>query len=175
MCLLDREPNTWLMRKRHPDASTTPGISTPKKYEDKLKPREEQNVYSTLELPPNSFSGGERCGEDTICRMLALQKEIGFGKGWEMTDLESGGLCVEPIPQLLRPTGAAWLGWHPYKQVYLAQQSVLKTSRVCFQLFVLCCHSPHGSRSVRNDAKSRVDFFIYQDFFFIIFVSVCIF
>lgn len=66
---------------QHPDASSTPGISTLKKYEDKLKPREEQNVYSTLELPPNSFSEGSGGGEDTICRMLALQKEIGLGKG----------------------------------------------------------------------------------------------
>lgn len=70
---------------QHPDASTTPGISTLKKYEGKLKPREEQTLYSTLELPPNSFSGGVVVGGVwggvTICRMLALQKEIGLGKG----------------------------------------------------------------------------------------------
>ena len=58
--------------------------------------------------PKFIFGGG-----NTICRMLALQKEIGVGRGWQMKMNGTvwslgggggGGLCVELIPQLLVPS-----------------------------------------------------------------------
>ena len=61
-----------------------------------------------LNFPQIHFRGG-----NTICRMLALQKEIGVGRGWQMKMNGTvwslgvgggGGLCVELIPQLLVPS-----------------------------------------------------------------------
>lgn len=102
MCLLGR-PQTldWWENGGGFNASSSspwyqnyPTCQHPAKYDHELKPWGEQNIYATLELPPNSFSGG---GGNTICRMLALQKEIGVGRGWQMKmngTVWSLGVCV---------------------------------------------------------------------------------
>lgn len=100
MCLPGRAQTLdWWENGRGFNASSTapwrqnyPACQHPGKYGRKLKPWGEQNIYVALELPPNSFSGG-----NTICRMLALQKEIGLGRGWEMKmngTIWSLGVCV---------------------------------------------------------------------------------
>lgn len=81
-----------------------------------------------LNIPQIHF----REGGNTICRMLALQKEIGLGRGWGMKmngTIWSLGVCVcGTDSKASGPIGTLWCGWHLYRQVYLAQQSELKLS-----------------------------------------------
>lgn len=134
MCLLGRAQTLdWWENGRGFNASSTapwcqnyPACQRPGKYDLKLKPWGDQNIYGTLVLSPNSFSGG-----NTICRMLALQKEIGLGRGerWKWTEqFGVWGFVCGTDSVASGPTGALWCGRHLYRQVYFAQRSELKLS-----------------------------------------------
>lgn len=75
---------------------------------------------------------------NTICRMLALQKEIGVGRGWEMKmnkAIWSRGFVCGTDSTASGLTGALWCGWHLYAHIYLAQPSKLKLSGAFSVLF----------------------------------------
>lgn len=95
----------------------------PGKYDCKLKPWGEKYIYMVpLKFPQIHFKGA-----DTICRMLALQKEIGLGRRWEMKmngTIWSLEVCVWNWFHSFWPH--QWCGCHLCRQVYLPQQSELK-------------------------------------------------
>lgn len=123
----------WWENSRGFNASSTaprhqnyPTCQHPGKYDCKLKPWGE-NIYIWYLWTFRKFIFRWGVGGDTICRMLALQKEIGLGRGWEMKmngTIWSLDVSVWNWFHSFWPH--QWCGCHLNRQVYLPQQSELK-------------------------------------------------
>lgn len=76
-----------------PDTKTTPRVSIQQNMTTNWNHGGNKIYMLPLNFPQIHFQGGG----NTICRMLALQKEIGVGRGWQMKmngTVWSLGVCV---------------------------------------------------------------------------------
>lgn len=100
-------------------------VSAPRKIWVQIETMGRKKNMVPLNFPQIHFQVGG--AGDTICRMLALQKEMGLGRRWEMKmngTMRSPEVCVWNWFHSFWPH--QWCGCHLCRQVYLPQQSELK-------------------------------------------------